>query len=142
MAQIAQMTKTEIDAAFAEWWEKYWRKVGKQDARKAYGYLMTIHTPQFLLEKLEQDYARWRPTEDWQRWRCLLHPATWLNGRRWEDEVPAKANGRVAPAWEPPKVETCGKCRNGWIEGTLGHEDYCDCVLGDTLRRQIEMREA
>jgi hypothetical protein len=132
------MTKSEIDVAFAVWWEKYWRKVGKQDARKAYGLLLGMYTPGFLLQELELDYARWRPTEDWQRWRCRLHPATWLNGRRWEDQP----DGRLASTWAPTKRETCGKCLNGWLEGTLGTERYCDCPLGDTLKRQIEMREA
>jgi hypothetical protein len=142
---MARMTKSEIDAAFAAWWERYWRKVGKQDARKAYEHLVInlrnrsyADPPQFLLQKLEQDYARWRPTEDWQRWRCRLHPATWLNGSRWEDEP----SGRIAPAWAPPIRETCGQCLNGWLEGTLGNERYCDCPLGDMLKRQVEMREA
>src|SRR6516225_2349700 len=90
--KMAQMGIDEFEKHFEAWYQRYWRHVGKQDAKKAYSArLKAGDTPQFLLEKLEQDYQLWRPTEDWERWRILLHPATWLNGRRWEDEPPCKS---------------------------------------------------
>jgi hypothetical protein len=132
---MAQMGLDEFEKHFETWYQKYWRHVGKIDAKKAYSArLKAGDTPQFLLEKLEQDYQRWRQTEDWRRWRCLLHPATWLNGRRWEDEPPPKANGRVAAAPKVGEMATCGKCENGWVVGSLETAGYCTCEIGHKLR--------
>ena len=47
----------------------------------------------FLIEHAVSDRARFEPTEDWT-WRSKLHPATWLRGRRWEDQTPVAVTPR------------------------------------------------
>jgi hypothetical protein len=76
----------------------FWNHCGKIASRKAYvkcaRKLMREHgmTPpeavQFLWDQAIADKARFLGTNDWA-WRQNLHPATWLNGERWEDQARA-----------------------------------------------------
>ena len=73
---------------FAEFWNIVPRKIGKGAAEKAYAKAVkaadaaTIHGAMLA-------YAKAREGEDQQ---YTVHPATWLNQRRWEDD-PAGING-------------------------------------------------
>jgi hypothetical protein len=73
-------------AAFDDFWILYPRRVAKKDARKAWSKI-----PPRLHVAILTALVAWRPV-----WRAkdpefLPHPATWLNGERWEDELPADA---------------------------------------------------
>ena len=78
---------TDILPLFDRFWGAYPRKVSKADARKAFAKL----NPDVALV---EDMLR---ALDWQKrlpeWtkdgvKFIPYPATWLNGRRWEDEQP------------------------------------------------------
>lgn len=76
---------------FEEWWQAYPRKIGKDDARKAYAKKVKNGvTPVALLEAVQQ-----------QRWNLIVryrpYPATWLNGGRWQDDPEAAAPVEVLP---------------------------------------------
>jgi hypothetical protein len=77
-------------AHFLTFWMSYPRKVGKGDAWKAWKRLKPELPP--VLRAI----ANQRVTPDWRKdnGAFIPHPATWLNGRRWEDEP----NARMAPA--------------------------------------------
>ena len=86
--------KAWFDASFSRWYQQYWCKTGKVDARKAYEKRIkalvkngSTHeaTEQFLVSEAAEDRKRFEGTDDWD-WRVKLHPATWLNGARWEDQ--------------------------------------------------------
>lgn len=82
----------DLKALFARFWEAYPRKTAKQDAEKAF--LKLAPTEDMLaamLSAIEQQEA----SEQWQEPRYIPHPATWLNGRRWEDKLPAAAVKRT-----------------------------------------------
>lgn len=93
--------KKRTDAAFAEWWMAYPRKESKQSARKAYAKALTDGpkksrpTTEALTEALSAQCSVWRrenrPVDK------MPHAATWLNGRRWEDEVLSSPPDPVAP---------------------------------------------
>lgn len=82
---------------FAEFWNAYPNKKAKPKAEAAWRKLkLTAQTIADLMTGLERDKA----CEQWQRdnGQFVPYPASWLNGRRWEDEAlsgQAPINGTV-----------------------------------------------
>lgn len=74
------------DDGFAEFWEIYPHKVGKQAARKAWAKIKV--TAELLATILAAVEAQ-KLGQAWRRedGEFIPHPATWLNGGRWLDEV-------------------------------------------------------
>ena len=77
------------DDGFDEFWKAYPRKLGKGDALKAWKKLSP--SDDFRSEILSAVVAQ----SKWPDWikeggQFIPHPATWLNGCRWEDELPEK----------------------------------------------------
>lgn len=87
--------KAKVDAAFDAWWNHVWLRVGKQAARRAFPaalkYICSARgvkgdeATQFLIEQAEAE--RNRHLVPGNELRARLHPANWLIGRRWEDEI-------------------------------------------------------
>lgn len=72
-----------LNADFDLFWDAYPKKKAKQDAEKAFA---KIAVPvQVLLNAIEAQ----KKSEDWQKenGQFIPYPATWLNGKRWEDQV-------------------------------------------------------
>jgi hypothetical protein len=71
---------------FDDFWQRYPLHVGKQAARKAWAKLGPSPPLGSIVDALawQRELPRWR--EDGGRY--VPHPATYLNGRRWEDERP------------------------------------------------------
>jgi hypothetical protein len=69
---------------FDSFWAAYPRKVGKDSARKAWTSAVKRAVPADILAGLAR-----------QRWpdnpQFIPHPATWLNGGRWQDDPEAAA---------------------------------------------------
>lgn len=77
-------TREERGTGFEEFWKVYPRKEGKQKARQAFE---KVTVPlETLLQALEQQKQSAQWTKDGGQF--IPHPATWLNGRRWEDQLP------------------------------------------------------
>lgn len=77
---------------FMTFWKYYPRKVSKESAQKVWSKL----TPDAGLQAtILQAIEFQKRTEQWQKdgGRFIPHPATWLNGRRWEDEAPCQVQG-------------------------------------------------
>lgn len=84
--------------AFDSFWAAYPKKVAKTNAMKAWVKLMPDED---TVEKIMSGLYVWKHSEEWTRddGRFIPHPATWLNGRRWEDEVPKITTRKpVAPS--------------------------------------------
>lgn len=76
----------EDEEGFDRFWAAYPRKNSKQEARRAWEKLRPNAVLQdLILVALCQQKA----SEQWARenGRYIPYPATWLNQRRWEDEV-------------------------------------------------------
>lgn len=73
---------------FERFWKLYPRKVGKDKAEKAWAKLK-VDTA--LFNRMGTALAAWSKSPDWTKdgGQFILHAATWLNGKRWEDELPA-----------------------------------------------------
>ena len=77
----------ESDRAFDKFWAVYPRREGKQTAKKAFE---KIKPDDDLLNTMLTAIQRQKQTDQWSDPRYIPHPATWLNGRRWEDETPVQ----------------------------------------------------
>lgn len=76
------------DIDFERFWKAYPRKVAKADALKAF----EKNVPGPLLETVLNALEKQKRSENWTRdsGRYIPYPATWLNGKRWEDESEPK----------------------------------------------------
>lgn len=85
--------------AFARFWSVYPNKKAKGVAEKAWAKIKPDHA---LAELIVTAVMAHRLSEDWKKdgGQFIPHPATWLNGKRWEDEV--------TPATDQPKAKGSG----------------------------------
>jgi hypothetical protein len=83
---------------FHTWWERYPRKLGKQDAVKAYAAALKTATAEELLRSLDAYLVEIRRlgTEE----KFVKHPATFLRADRWRDylDMPTKMPLKVGEA--------------------------------------------
>ncbi|WP_454676478.1 hypothetical protein [Achromobacter marplatensis] len=124
---------------FADFWAIFPRRVGKRDAEKAWAKLR----PQDRAAAIE---AMPKHVEYWnacgREREHIPHPATWLNGARWDDEIELpkpRAAARVgqdtqaaAPGWMASWAGLDGKARELGIDGArLGetHHAYKARIL-------------
>lgn len=70
---------------FEEFWSLYPRKVSKRKAERAWKKIKAEEVPAILAS-----VEVWKKTDQWRKegGRFIPHPATFLNDRRWEDDVP------------------------------------------------------
>ena len=99
--------QTAVQRRFEEFWEIYPNKKSKQDAVKAWG---KIKPDEALFVRIMNAVREQLQSEEWckENGRFIPHPATWLNGGRWEDVVIPTANAPVAPP-QPFKPSTGGR---------------------------------
>ena len=71
---------------FASFWSSYPKKKSKPEAEKAWNKLKPDDA---LLATILKAIDAQKKTDGWTKdvGKFIPHPATWLNGRRWEDEV-------------------------------------------------------
>jgi hypothetical protein len=82
------------NALFGEFWEAYPKKKAKPDAIKAFN---KLSPDKDLLDILLKAIGEQKKAEEWnkQNGQFIPYPATWLNGRRWEDEVSASTEKKT-----------------------------------------------
>jgi hypothetical protein len=87
---------------FAAFWAAYPRKVGRQAAMQAWA---KIQPQNGLVETILS--ALTTQAKTWTEVQFIPHPATWLNGRRWEDvliqSVPAPIVADPKTVWKTPE---------------------------------------
>jgi hypothetical protein len=83
------------EEAFLAFYSLYPKKVGKEDAYKAF---KKISPDEDLLRKMMVSLKEQSQSVKWleEGGRFIPYPATWLNGKRWEDEVAASPD-QVSP---------------------------------------------
>lgn len=90
-------TETETEQtsqqSFVDFWNSYPRKVARSDAQKAW---IKLKVDSSLLATILKAIEEQKMSADWQKdgGKFIPHPTTWLNGRRWEDEVTTSANAQ------------------------------------------------
>ncbi len=133
--------------AFPNWYVKYPRKQARAEAEKAFQKIEAADDTPFgeLLTGIDRF---WTVQPDLKFWP---HPASWLNGRRWDDEPSLSSEG-LSPS-SGPRVEFAGgvswptstvskqveRWRDDpatWPEGTLGPPPFSPgCRVPDHLLR-------
>jgi len=80
---------------FDIFWAACPRKVGKGAAERAW---RKIAPDESLAMRIVQAMTEQRAQEQWKRdgGKFIPHPSTWLNEKRWEDEIPSPPEKRVA----------------------------------------------
>lgn len=81
----------ETNRLFEKFWTVYPRHEGKQNAKKAFD---KLHVDDALLETLINAIVKQKQSVQWSDPQFVPHPATWLNGRRWEDEPVKQGSGK------------------------------------------------
>ena len=76
-----------VEDLFPKFWKLYPRKVGKDKAEKAWAKLKV--SPD-LFDLMVKALGKQVLTPEWikDKGQFIPHPSTWLNGKRWEDEIP------------------------------------------------------
>ena len=76
-----------VHPMFDAFWQAYPKKVGKADALKAFAKLKPDNE---LMQTILAAIAQWSKTDQWSKdnRQYVPMPATYIRGRRWEDELP------------------------------------------------------
>ena len=84
--QKKKQKKEDITKSFNIFWGAYPRKVAKADAEKLFA---QINSDEQLLKTMLATIEKASKSERWlkENGKYIPYPTTWLNGRRWEDEV-------------------------------------------------------
>jgi hypothetical protein len=100
-----KLTRPDPAVAFERFYQAYPRRVGRQEALKAWRKLNPdVELIAAIMAAVERYAESVQDTEP----RFIKHPGPWLNAKRWEDE-PATGNGHAKPA----EVKDLG---NGMVE--------------------------
>lgn len=72
---------------FEKFYTAYPRHIGRAGAEKAFS---KIEINDVLFAKIMSVLEKWKQCEQWTKdnGQFIPYPATWLNGKRWEDELP------------------------------------------------------
>ena len=80
--RVSQLTLSQAES-FARFWEIYPRKVAKESAEKAWA---KIDPPEHLVSRIILAVENQKKVDSrFREIRFTPHPATWLNGREWEN---------------------------------------------------------
>ncbi len=81
-----------IDIRFSDFWKEYPKKVGKGAAERAFKKYKPDDT---LLAQMLKALSAQKHSEQWTKdgGQYIPNPATYLNQRRWEDEIDTTADG-------------------------------------------------
>ena len=79
--------RSQTSAAFVEFWQAYPNRKAKKDAIKAWS-TVKLDDVATIMQAVEKH----KTSDQWQR-GFIPYAATWLRGRRWEDETTGNVNG-------------------------------------------------
>lgn len=94
---------TYDDSLFALFWKEYPKKRDKEKAHKWF----KSHKPnKDLVDTMIKQINRLKQTKEWQKdnGQFIPYPTTWLNGKRWEDEI----NEIKQPSWLNEEIKEEG----------------------------------
>lgn len=115
---------------FDIFWEAYPRKEAKAVAQKSWNKLMPLDDAEAnaLIEKIITALEAHKRTDQWTKddGKFIPYPATWLNQRRWEDEVtPAtKSSDDIQGSWKTVRSDEQAAVEEGSEAGQAAiHDD-------------------
>lgn len=100
---------------FEVFWAAYPRHTGKQDAYKAF---VKLKPDEALMAAILAGIEKQKQSAQWTKdgGQFIPHPATWLNGCRWEDELPKNvpkwandaSHGYTQREYQPGELDAIG----------------------------------
>jgi len=87
---------------FDVFWSNYPRKTAKHKAKESWDKISDLN---LLFEKIVAAVAEQSKTKQWQD-GIIPHASTWLNQKRWEDEIDTKLG---VQAWDQVKLKKSEK---------------------------------
>ena len=83
------ISSVDSDRLFDSFWDIYPKKRARKAAEKAW---KKLKPDELLYRTIVDSLAKWKQTDEWQKadGQYIPYASTWLNGRRWEDEIPDK----------------------------------------------------
>lgn len=138
---------------FEKFWKVYPNKKSKQRALKAW---RKLNPNEQLTEKILQAVSKAKTSEQWRKdsGKFIPHPATWLNGGCWDDEITGQAVKPTAPrfheAWKSIRagIVTDGKPKfvneaarmafNRLNQDAKENPSLGECVFGSTYDALVE----
>lgn len=110
------------ESRFDEFWAVYPRKVAKGDARRAWVKAIRVAGADEIIGGASRYAADPNRTAEY-----TAHPASWLNGERWEDDaLPVRTNGKPQTKPDPVRADPnmaplgCDRCEGGWRDTPKG----------------------
>ncbi len=103
---------------FNDFWSIYPKKRSKQKAQEKF-----LKFPREFLPKILRAVREQKESNEWQKegGQFIPHPTTWLNGKRWEDEIDSYNFNN----------SNYGKNQRNNLSGYVSKEGYADLVVGD-----------
>lgn len=78
-----------VDGDWEQKFDTFWSEYPKKsDKKKAKAKFKSIKPDDALFQRMMDGLAKWKRSEQWSDIRYVPFPTTWLNGERWEDEIP------------------------------------------------------
>lgn len=101
---VNQQRTTLPNDQFDAFWKAYPRKVGKFLSNKIW---KTLKGDELLFNRIMESLERHRRSTDWIKDNGVYipHPSTWLNQKRWEDDVPLIIPDVDPRAYQGPSKE-------------------------------------
>lgn len=87
-SKTASRLSAETEEMFSRFWSAYPRKIKRQDALKSFAKLKPDEALlKLMIDAVQKQYLHF---PDWQKdnGQYIPHASTWLNGCRWNDELP------------------------------------------------------
>jgi hypothetical protein len=131
-ASASASESASVPDGFSEFWEAFQHKVARPNAERAWKRISIPPGSELAATIIDRAKAYAAATPD-KAFRA--HPATWLNRRGWEDELPAapQPTRRVQPS-EPPRNAMVPAAR---IEAVLHKPGDPDCQCENCCRERV-----
>lgn len=110
-----KVSKETYTREFEVFWAAYPRHTGKQDAYKAF---VKLKPDEALMQAILAGIEKQKQSAQWTKdgGQFIPHPATWLNGCRWEDEMPKNtprwandaSHGYTQREYQPGELDAIG----------------------------------
>lgn len=99
--------KRLVDDRFDRFWSAYPRHTAKVNAKKSFD---KLNPDEQLLSEMLRAVEAQKQSEQWTKdnGQYIPHPATWINQRRWEDDLP-KASVKVLPVQQYSQRDYAGE---------------------------------
>lgn len=111
--------------SFENFWEVYPKRVAKKKAKDIYNRLATSKkTEEYIMQGLQNYIKKWRSEKTDIQY--IPNPTTWLNQKRWEDEIKIsniqfnKNARKFEDEWEQKKLEEKRKYQSYFVDDGKG----------------------